>query len=191
MNIPATIRQETAEDTCQVLEVVRRAFLDMEESDHTEHLLVQALRLSDAFIPDLSLVAETGTGQIAGHILLTKALVVSRSGSHAALAVAPLSVLPGFQRKGIGGMLIREAHRRAADLGYGLSLLVGHKDYYPRFGYKRASSFGIEFPLEAPDECCMVAELQEDSLNPNRSLDTPSPFLIGKTRLSGRLPAST
>lgn len=61
-------------------------------------------------------------------------------------------------------MLIREAHRRAANLGYGLSLLVGHKDYYPRFGYKRASSFGIEFPLEAPDECCMVAELQEDSL---------------------------
>lgn len=75
-----------------------------------------------------------------------------------------MSVLPGFQRKGIGGMLIREAHRRAADLGYGLSLLVEHKDYYPRFGYKRASSFGIEFPLEAPGECCMVAELQEDSL---------------------------
>ena len=87
-------------------------------------------------------------------------------------------------------MLIREAHRRAADLGYGLSLLVGHKDYYPRFGYKRASSFGIEFPLEAPGECCMVAELQEDSLNPNRSLDTPSPFLIGKMRHSGILPAS-
>ena len=123
-------------------------------------------------------MAETGTGQIAGHILLTKALVVSRSGSHAALAVAPLSVLPGFQRKGIGGMLIREAHRRAADLGYGLSLLVGHKDYYPRFGYKRASSFGIEFLLEAPDECCMVAELQEDSLNPNRSLDSPSVFPV-------------
>ena len=145
-------------------DVIRAAFQDIEESDHTEHLLVERLRQSDAYIAELSLVAETADGQIAGHIMLSKAEVISGDRAHTVLAVAPLSVLPAFQKSGIGSMLIREAHRRASDSGYDAAVLLGHKDYYPKFGYKKASLSGIKFPFDAPDECCMVAELKPGAL---------------------------
>lgn len=158
------IRQETEEDFRQVQEVVRLAFQGVEESDHTEHLLVERLRRSDAYIPQLSLVAETD-GKIAGHVLLSEVKVVAGSDVHTVLSVAPLSVLPVYQRKGIGGMLLREAHKRALELGYGAVLLLGHEDYYPRFGYGRASMFGIRFPFDAPDACCMAMELKAGGLD--------------------------
>lgn len=100
-----------------------------------------------------------------GHVLLSKVTIVSANGTHTVLSVAPLSVLPEFQRRGIGGMLLREAHQRASALGYGGVLLLGHEDYYPRFGYKKASAFGIKFPFDAPDACCMAMELKANGLN--------------------------
>ena len=106
------IRQETEEDFRQVQEVVRLAFQGVEESDHTEHLLVERLRRSDAYIPQLSLVAETD-GKIAGHVLLSEVKVVAGSDVHTVLSVAPLSVLTAYHRKGRGGMLRREAHKGA------------------------------------------------------------------------------
>ena len=72
MHNTIAIRQETAADFTQVREVIRAAFQDIEESNHTEHLLVERLRQSDAYIAELSLVAETADGQIAGHIMLSK-----------------------------------------------------------------------------------------------------------------------
>ena len=129
MNDSILIRQETEKDFGQVEEVVRLAFGNMPESDHTEHILVERLRQSDAYISELSLVAETGDKKIVGHVLLSKVTIVSANGTHTVLSVAPLSVLPEFQRRGIGGMLLREAHQRAAALGYGGVLLLGHEDY--------------------------------------------------------------
>ena len=73
-------------------------------------------------------------------------------------------ILPNYQRKGIGSLLMREAHKRASELGYKGALLIGHKEYYPRFGYKKASLYGIQFPFEAPDDCCMAIELKEGGL---------------------------
>ena len=152
------IRQETVKDFDQIRTVIESAFRNMEESDHTEHILVEKLRESDAYIPELSLVAETGNNQIIGHILLSKVKIVNENNSYTALALAPLSVLPSHQRMGIGGMLIKEAHRRAAKLGYAATVLLGHKDYYPKFGYPKASVFGIKIPFNVPDENCMVVE---------------------------------
>ncbi len=181
MNVNAiVVRQETDEDFRQINEVVRSAFLDVAESDHTEHLLVGRLRCSDAGIPELSLVAETDGGRIIGHILLSKAEVVSEERSCIVLALAPLSVLPEFQGKGIGSMLVREAHRRAAELGYGAAVLLGHWDYYPRFGYRRASLYGIKFPFDAPDECCMAVELTDGGLDGiHGTVRYPEAFHIG------------
>lgn len=159
-----SIREEKSKDFPFIRSLTEQAFLNVPESDHTEHLLVERLRQSEAYIPELSLVAETNTGKIVGHILLSKVEIVSENGTTTVLSVAPLSVLPEFQRQGIGGMLLREAHRRAALLGYKAVLLLGHKDYYPRFGYRRASSYGIRFPFNAPDECCMAIELEPDGL---------------------------
>ena len=179
MNNKIIIRQETKSDFSQVNDVIMAAFKDMEESDHTEHLLVTRLRQSEAYVPDLSLVAEDSNGKIVGHIMLSEVKVISGDGSRTLLSVAPLSVLPGYQRQGIGGMLVREAHARASKAGYTGSVLLGHKDYYPRFGYRRASAYGISFPFDAPDECCMAAELTVGGLDGIHSVvKYPDAFLL-------------
>ena len=88
--------------------------------------------------------------------MLTKVEIVSTDNIITSLSVAPLAVLPEFQRQGIGGMLIREAHKIAASLGYGSAVLLGHKDYYPRFGYQKAINFGIGFPFDVPHDFCFL-----------------------------------
>ena len=93
-----SIREEKSKDFPFIRSLTEQAFLNVPESDHTEHLLVERLRQSEAYIPELSLVAETNTGKIVGHILLSKVGIVSEKGTTTVLSVAPLSVLPEFQR---------------------------------------------------------------------------------------------
>lgn len=159
------IRQEQKGDSPIISALIERAFRDVEESDHREQFLVERLHQSEAFIPQLSLVAETDDLKIVGYVLLTEVEIVSGNRVATSLGVAPLAVLPEYQKQGIGGQLIQEAHRRAAALGYGSAVLLGYKDYYPRFGYRQAIDYGIEFPFDAPCECCMVIELQPDALH--------------------------
>lgn len=162
--IDVIIREERQKDFEKINQVVKAAFKNVEQSDHTEHLLVERLRKSQAYIPALSLVAQTPQGEIVGHLLLSKAHIINGSQSFEVLALAPLSVAPAFQRNSIGSKLIETAHQRAKKLGYAAIVLLGHKDYYPRFGYKKASLFGVSFPFNAPDDCCMVAELRKNAL---------------------------
>lgn len=162
--IDVIIREERQKDFEKINQVVKAAFKNVEQSDHTEHLLVERLRKSQAYIPALSLVAQTPQGEIVGHLLLSKAHIINGSQSFEVLALAPLSVAPAFQRNSIGSKLIEAAHQRAKKLGYAAIVLLGHKDYYPRFGYKKASLFGVSFPFNAPDDCCMVAELRKNAL---------------------------
>ena len=158
-----TIRQEEKRDYPAVHTLIEQAFKDIPESDHREQFLVERLRQSPAFIPELSLVAELGT-EIIGQVILSKVEIVADH-STPSLGMAPLSVLPNHQKSGIGTALIREAHQRAIRLGYHSVVLLGHPDYYTRFGYRKASTYGICFPFDAPDECCMVAELIPNGLN--------------------------
>lgn len=160
----AKIRQETQHDHEAVFELVKRAFENEVYSDHSEHFLVERLRQSEAFVPDLSMVAELD-GRVVGYILLTKIQIKNDEASFASLALAPVAVLPEYQGKGIGGQLIAEAHERARALGFQSVVLLGHQHYYPRFGYKRTSEYGIKLPFEAPEENCMVLELLEGGLN--------------------------
>jgi predicted N-acetyltransferase YhbS len=157
------IQQEQPADYPAVFALVEEAFRDLEISDHTEQFLVERLRKSDAFIPELSLVAEE-EGKIVGHILLTKLKIRDGQQEFESLSLAPVAVLPNHQRQGIGAMLIEEAHRVARNLGYTSVILVGHENYYPRFGYKRASTFGISFSFEVPDANAMAVELTENGL---------------------------
>jgi predicted N-acetyltransferase YhbS len=64
-----------------------------------------------------------------------------------------------YQKQGIGKQLIIKAHEKARELGYQSVVLLGHQDYYPRFGYERASKYAITLPFEVPDENCMIIEL--------------------------------
>lgn len=146
-----TIRQETPSDYAAIRQVVETAFLHAEHTDHDEQDLVERLRLTEAYIPELALVAALD-GRIVGHILFTKI----RVGERVALCLAPVSVVPDCQGKGVGAALIREGHRIAAHMGYTHSVLVGHETYYPRFGYVPAGSMGLKCPFPVPDACFMV-----------------------------------
>ena len=159
-----TIRQETPKDYKDVFYLIEKAFRTEQYSDHKEQFLVERLRKSDAFIPELSLVAEVD-GKIVGHILLTKLKIKNAADSFDSLALAPVTVLPEFQGIGIGGKLIAESHKRAKGLGHQSIVLLGHESYYPKFGYQRADKFEIELPFKVPKENCMVIELVENGLN--------------------------
>ena len=75
-----------------------------------------------------------------------------------------MSVLPEFQGNGIGRMLIEKAHQKAKELGYKSIVLLGHENYYPRFGYRQTDKYGIKLPFEVPKENCMVVELVKNGL---------------------------
>ncbi len=113
--------------------------------------MVVKLRNSKSFVPKLSLVAECDN-KIAGHILFTEALV-NKTG---VLALAPLSVAPEYQNKGIGMSLIKQGHSIAVELGYKYSVVLGYPGYYTKAGYVRASKYGIMPPFEIEDEKFMA-----------------------------------
>jgi len=75
------------------------------------------------------------------------------------LALAPLSVVPEFRDRGVGGALVRAAHRRASELGFGSVVVVGIPGYYPRFGYRPLRSFGLTVDFEVREENCFGIEL--------------------------------
>lgn len=158
------IRQEREGDHKEVFELVKQAFADQEFSDHREHHLVERLRSTTAFIPELSLVAVC-EGRIAGHILLTKVEIVDDNVVYGSLALAPVSVIPSMQGKGIGSQLIRYAHKQAKLLGYESVIVLGHEYYYPQFGYRPLSTFGIHLPFDTPNENCMGIELTTNALS--------------------------
>ena len=108
------IRRERPADYEMIYQVIKEAFASADRSDGNEQDLVVALRKGESYIPELSLVA-TIDKQIVGHIMFTKALVNNTP----VLALAPLSVLPAFQHKGVGTALIKEGHRFAKALRYG------------------------------------------------------------------------
>lgn len=148
---PVSIRPECASDLEPIRSVNRAAFGREAEAE-----LVDRLRACGEFFSALSLVASDETGRVVGHILLTRAVVETEAGRFAALALGPMAVEPMLQRRGVGGALIREAIRRAVAMGESLVIVLGRPEYYPRFGFERASQWGIRPPFEAPDEAWMA-----------------------------------
>lgn len=168
------IRTETKNDYKQVFNLNFSAF----ENRDDEAKLVESIRFSDGFIPELSLVAEE-QGEIVGHVLFSKAKIIRDGAETEVLVLAPIAVDPTVQKKGIGSNLIEEGLKRATNLGYGLVLLIGHPNYYPKFGFQPARQYGIELTqFKVPDDVFMVCELIEGELQQtNGELRYPSPFL--------------
>ncbi|MBG9812621.1 GCN5 family acetyltransferase [Bacillus endophyticus] len=163
------IRQERQEDYKKTEELVKQAFLHAAFSDQKEHELVYRIRTSDAFIPELSLVAVDN--EIVGHIMLSKIKVVNDDRAVDSLTLAPVSVSPNHQKKGIGSLLITHTLRKAKELGYQSVIVLGHQDYYPKLGFKPASLWNIRSPFEVPDEVFMAIELTKDSLKNTQGVD--------------------
>ena len=158
------IRKEAPRDFNAVYELVREAFANTEHGDHDEQDLVDRLRGAAAFIPELSLVAEW-RGQVAGHILFTRAFIRQDAREWETLVLGPLAVMPALQRQGIGGSLIRAGHVAAERQGFRSVLLVGHPAYYPRFGYKPAENFGLTTALALPPGVFQACELVTGGLD--------------------------
>ena len=73
-------------------------------------------------------------------------------------------VHPKYQNRGVGAALIKEVHQRAFDLGYESVILLGHPEYYQKFGYRKLSDFDIKLPFDVPEDFCMAIELKQDAL---------------------------
>tara|TARA_R110002073_G_scaffold72537_1_gene177677 strand:+ start:712722 stop:713249 length:528 start_codon:yes stop_codon:yes gene_type:complete len=157
------IRQERPEDYQEVALLIEDAFKYDPFSDHQEHYLVSRLRQSKDFIAELSMVA-TLNDAVVGHILLTKITIDTEKESFISLALAPVSVAPNYQKRGIGASLIESAHTKAKALGFNSIVLLGHDSYYPKFGYELTSKYQIEFPFDIPEKYCMVKELTPNGL---------------------------
>lgn len=157
MNIE--IREEKAEDIKEIFEVNRVAFGSDSEAE-----LVDLLRLSVGFIRQLSLVAILDD-KIVGHILFTKIKIIDESKNEfESLALAPMSVLPEFQKKGIGEQLIKSGLQSAVKLKFKSVIVLGHENYYPKFGFSPAEKWNIKAPFEVPSNVFMAIELIPDGL---------------------------
>lgn len=143
-------RPETDADIASVRRINLAAFETAEEAD-----LVDTLRGDPAWIDGLSMISKTDGGDAAGYALLTRCHI----GDTAALCLGPCSVPPEYQRAGAGSAAIRAVLDAARQHDERFVTVLGHPDYYPRFGFTRASTHGVRMRDEVPDDALMVLAL--------------------------------
>ena len=157
-----TIRTESTKDNESVRRVNELAFEQPNEAD-----LVDALRASAR--PFISLVAVVDE-QVVGHIFFSPVSIESENGVFTAMGLAPMAVLPEYQNQGIGSQLVREGLKACQRLGHDIVVVLGHANYYPRFGFTPASLKGLRSEYDVPDEVFMVTELVAGALEGRRGL---------------------
>jgi len=169
--IAVTIGRERTEDIAAIGQLHRLAF-----RGDGERALVEDLRCSDAWVPGLSLVA-VADDRVVGHILFSRIVIASDAGATPALALAPMAVLPEYQGRGIGSGLVRHGLSECRRLGHGIVVVLGHADYYPRFGFVPARPHGIVPPFAVGDPYFMVCELIPGALDGvGGTVRYPAPF---------------
>ena len=138
-----TIRLEQPADYREAETVTREAFWNCYSPGCMEHYLLHVMRRSPRFVRELDFVA-VADGKIVGSVVFMKAMIMGDDGNrHEVLTLGPIAVLPAFQRKGIGRMLIEHARTEACRQGYRAMLLCGDPLYYQRVGFVAAEDFGI------------------------------------------------
>jgi putative acetyltransferase len=157
------VREEKREDWAGVYGVNEAAFGRPDEAE-----LVERLREGGGIV--LSLVGVLD-GRIVGHVLFSPVVLEMEGGKMAeGVGLGPVAVLPDFQGKGFGSRLIRAGIERCRDMGQGFLVVLGHSEYYPRFGFRPSVEFGIRSEWEVPDEAFMVMELEEGALDDKSGL---------------------
>ncbi|MFC3986754.1 MULTISPECIES: GNAT family N-acetyltransferase [Streptosporangium] len=163
-----TTRPENAGDVAAIRDINLAAFPSPHEAD-----LVEALRADpQAWLPGLSWLAETPDGDLAGYALLTRCHV----GDSPALTLGPCAVKPDHQRRGSGSAAIRAALRAAREQGENLVLVLGHAEYYPRFGFTPASGYGIRPPFDVEDKYMMALAFNPEQPVPSGVIRYPAAF---------------
>lgn len=149
------IRSENGEDAGAVRHVLEAAFGSSEEADLVE-------RLREAGKAVISLMAEC-EGRVVGHVMFSPVTLAPAQVGFKGIGLAPVAVLPRFQKRGIGSHLICEGLERCREAGYEIAVVLGDHTFYERFGFSRASDYGLgnEYGV---DEDFMVMELSEGAL---------------------------
>ena len=160
------IRPEQAEDLNSIRRVHESAFPTAAEAR-----LVETLRANGKAV--VSLVAEVD-GRVVAHILFSPATIEGNSRACAGLGLAPVAVLPEFQNRGVGSQLIRAGLDRCRQIGCGFVIVLGHPSYYLRFGFRRASEYGLTNEY-AVDDPFMAIELAPGALPPEGGLARYAP----------------
>lgn len=155
--VPMIVREEGDGDADAVREVNRSAF---EPDGEGEDRLVDALRAGG--FARLSLVAEVHS-KVVAHILFSDLKIVTAAGEVSALALAPMAVLPEYQRLGIGSALVRQALEQCKRQGHRIVVVLGHPDYYPRFGFSSKLAERLQSPFGS-GPAHMALALNDDAL---------------------------
>ena len=159
MNQEISIRSEKECDFEAIRQVNDHAFGRPEEGR-----LVDNLRQLPEFDSRLSLIAEAN-GKIIGHALFCPIYIQGEDGEeYPCLSLGPIAVIPSHQNQGVGGMLIETGHRAALDLDYTAVVLLGHPEYYPRFGYLPAEKWDLRNSWNIDGDPWMAIELVEGAL---------------------------
>ncbi len=140
------IREPTDVDLSDILFVERKAFKSNKEADLTKEMLADP-----SAKPLLSLIAMSGN-QAVGHILFTKAHISNNPNKASISFLAPLAIIPNYQKQGIGGKLIKKGLEILSKSGVDLVFVLGHPQYYPKYGFTPTSKLGIETTYPIPEE---------------------------------------
>ncbi|HEV7904323.1 MAG TPA: N-acetyltransferase [Pyrinomonadaceae bacterium] len=163
-----SVREESGADVPAVRQLNELAFGRTEEAS-----LVDALRASAH--PRVSLVA-VENGEVVGHIFFSPVTIqpeesiTTTATAGAAMGLAPMAVLPQHQKRGVGSRLVRAGLRACLNLGCAVVVVLGHPEYYPRFGFVPASRLGLRSEYDVPDEVFMATELVPGALDGVRGL---------------------
>jgi predicted N-acetyltransferase YhbS len=165
------LRNETALDYRSVEELTREAFWNHHVPGCIEHYLLHIMRNCGAFIRKLDFVAEID-GKVVANIVYTKSKIIGDGGEHCeVITFGPLSVLPDYQGKGIGGMLIKQTKEIAIELGYKAILIYGDPEYYRKFSFVEAEKYNIR-----TSNNMYAVPLQALELSPGALLDCAGCF---------------
>lgn len=168
------LRNETAIDYRRVEELTREAFWNHHAPGCDEHYLLHIMRSCDAFIRELDFVAEVN-GKVVANIVYAKSKIIGDSGAqYDVITFGPISVLPEYQGKGIGGMLINHTKEIAKQLGYRAILIYGDPGYYSKFGFVEAENYDIR-----TSDNMYAVPLQALELHPGALSDCAGCFFEG------------
>ena len=165
-----TVRPEKQDDI-KAIDVVHLSAFEGDD----EVGLIDTLRQSSTFIPELSLVAEYNH-RIVGHILLSRVRLQREGAGEDILALAPMAVVPSQSHRGIGTELVQHAIEAARKLGFGAIVVAGHPEYYQRLGFKPISNWNLHCSLPVAEDLVSAMELKPGFLEGGGNVIYPSVF---------------
>lgn len=184
-----TIRIEEEKDYREVENLTREAFFNVYCPGCSEHYILHKFRNDDSFIKELSLIIENEEkNEIVAHIMYVKAYAIDKNKSRTEVIMfGPVSVLPKYQKQGLGKIIINYSLDKAKDIGFKAVVITGDPNYYQKFGFERAVNFNLFYDLKRKDEnfdFFMVKQLEEKSLHFEEAiLELPKVYNVDQEEL--------